>query len=343
MTLSVLCIARVLLGRTIMFEVARACSGSLHGGVAARHWWLSGRLVGRSYNPVGLLRPYNDRRAVQLAAEADKPPNAAPAGRAGSFSARRTASRRLQDAQRQKACASRQAARRSVRSHVNAACSLASDPLCGLTEAILRSVHAVNLRHEARSHERRACHETATDTFVPQKLRRVLRAAHSVRRHRRPVHELRPTGHCGAPQDAMRSGFGSWSAPVARPSPHYVRERILPMGKMHQPLLRQWRSAALPEAQDSSVSPSAVSFVSHCLWAASTRVRQGKWAQTACGPHNSTQKLTSRRMPRPPAEPARAARDGRRHAACRSLLQSFSSVAASGAPPVHSRVKRLAA
>jgi hypothetical protein len=34
--------------------------------------------------------------AAQLAAEADKPPYAAPAGRAGSFSARRTASRRLQ-------------------------------------------------------------------------------------------------------------------------------------------------------------------------------------------------------------------------------------------------------
>ena len=52
-------------------------------------------------------------------------------------------------------------------------------------------------------------------------------------------------------------------------------------------------------------------------------------------------------MPRPPAEPARAARDGRRHAACRSLLQNPSSVAASGAPPVRSsggcalRVNRL--
>jgi hypothetical protein len=34
-------------------------------------------------------------------------------------------------------------------------------------------------------------------------------------------------------------------------------------------------------------------------------------------PPNSPQKPTSRRMPRPPAEPARVARDGRRHAACR--------------------------
>jgi len=42
-------------------------------------------------------------------------------------------------------------------------------------------------------------------------------------------------------------------------------------------------------------------------------------------------------MPRPPAEPARSARDGRRHAACSSLLQNLSSVAASGAPPVRSR------
>ena len=43
-------------------------------------------------------------------------------------------------------------------------------------------------------------------------------------------------------------------------------------------------------------------------------------------------------MPRPPAEPARAARDGRRHAACRSLRQNLSFLAASGAPPVRSRV-----
>jgi len=39
-------------------------------------------------------------------------------------------------------------------------------------------------------------------------------------------------------------------------------------------------------------------------------------------------------MPLPPAEPARAAPDGRRHAACRSLLQNLSLIAASGAPPV---------
>jgi hypothetical protein len=58
---------------------------------------------------------------------------------------------------------------------------------------------------------------------------------------------------------------------------------------------------------------------------------------------NSPQKPTSRRIPRPPAEPARAARDGRRHAACRSLRQNLSFLAASGAPLVRSRVKRLAA
>ena len=38
-------------------------------------------------------------------------------------------------------------------------------------------------------------------------------------------------------------------------------------------------------------------------------------------------------MPRPPAEPARSARDGRRHAACVSLRQNLSFLAASGAPP----------
>jgi hypothetical protein len=43
-------------------------------------------------------------------------------------------------------------------------------------------------------------------------------------------------------------------------------------------------------------------------------------------------------MPRPPAEPARSARDGRRHAACRSLSQNLSFLAASGAPLVRSRV-----
>ncbi len=43
-------------------------------------------------------------------------------------------------------------------------------------------------------------------------------------------------------------------------------------------------------------------------------------------------------MPRPPAEPACSARDGRRHAACRSLRQNLSFLAASGAPLVRSRV-----
>jgi len=43
-------------------------------------------------------------------------------------------------------------------------------------------------------------------------------------------------------------------------------------------------------------------------------------------------------MPRPPAEPARSARDGRRHAACRSLRQNLSFLAPSGAPLVRSRV-----
>jgi len=52
-------------------------------------------------------------------------------------------------------------------------------------------------------------------------------------------------------------------------------------------------------------------------------------------------------MPRPPAEPACSARDGRRHAACRLLPPVAPLVAASGAPPVRSsrecalRVNRL--
>jgi len=43
-------------------------------------------------------------------------------------------------------------------------------------------------------------------------------------------------------------------------------------------------------------------------------------------------------MPRRPADPARSPRDGRRHAACRPLRQNLSFLAASGAPPVRSRV-----
>src|ERR1043165_1228246 len=53
---------------------------------------------------------------------------------------------------------------------------------------------------------------------------------------------------------------------------------------------------------------------------------------------NSPQKPTSRRPPPPPAEPARSARDGRRHAACNSLRQNLSFLAASGAPLVRSHV-----
>ncbi len=43
-------------------------------------------------------------------------------------------------------------------------------------------------------------------------------------------------------------------------------------------------------------------------------------------------KLTSRRIPRPAAEPPRVSQDARRHAACRSLLPRPSLRAASGAP-----------
>ncbi len=65
---------------------------------------------------------------------------------------------------------------------------------------------------------------------------------------------------------------------------------------------------------------------------------EGKTHGTALSPPNSTQKPTSRRMPRPPAEPARSARDGRRHAACRTLNVNCLCIAASGAPPVRSRL-----
>jgi len=72
--------------------------------------------------------------AAQLAAEADKPPNAAPAGRAGSFSARRTASRRLQTLNVNCVCIAASGAP-PVRSRVGAACSLTSGPLGGRRSA----------------------------------------------------------------------------------------------------------------------------------------------------------------------------------------------------------------
>jgi len=67
-------------------------------------------------------------RAAQLAAEADKPPIAAPAGRAGSFSARRPALRRLQTLNVNIVCIAASGAP-PVRLRGDAACSLTSDPL----------------------------------------------------------------------------------------------------------------------------------------------------------------------------------------------------------------------
>ena len=96
MTLSVLCIARVSSDRTIAFEAARACSKSLRCVVAGGNWCVFKRLYAHSCNHRSLLYPYNDERAVQLDVAPDETPDAAPAGRAGSTRARRTASRRLQ-------------------------------------------------------------------------------------------------------------------------------------------------------------------------------------------------------------------------------------------------------
>ena len=83
--------------------------------------------------------------AAQLAAEADKPPNAAPAGRAGSFRARRTASRRLQMLNVNCLCIAASGAP-PVRSRVYAACSLTSGPLgrpqIHLATRFPRSCHA---------------------------------------------------------------------------------------------------------------------------------------------------------------------------------------------------------
>ena len=96
MTPSALCIARSSLDRTLGSELAHAClyarCCALSIVRSALLWLvLTRRQVGNRYF---LLR--ERWRAAQLAAEADKPPNAAAAGRAGSCCARRTASRRLQ-------------------------------------------------------------------------------------------------------------------------------------------------------------------------------------------------------------------------------------------------------
>src|SRR6185369_2782673 len=106
----------------------------------------------------------------QLAAEADKPPDAAPAGRAGSFRARRTASRRLQTLNVNCGCIAASGAP-LVRSRVCAACSLTSDPLCGLAEAALRTVRTVRPRDEFKlSHPLSLPHNHNRSTRLPQKL-----------------------------------------------------------------------------------------------------------------------------------------------------------------------------
>jgi hypothetical protein len=66
MTLSVLCIARVFLHRTILFEVAGARSELLHCVVAVSHVCLFGELACASVQSARLLHSYNDGRAVQL-------------------------------------------------------------------------------------------------------------------------------------------------------------------------------------------------------------------------------------------------------------------------------------
>jgi hypothetical protein len=56
---------------------------------------LFARSRARSNDRSSLLYPYNESGAAQLTVAPDKTPDAASAGRAGSCSARRTASRRL--------------------------------------------------------------------------------------------------------------------------------------------------------------------------------------------------------------------------------------------------------
>jgi hypothetical protein len=122
MTLPVLCISHVSLDRTVGFEVARACSKSLHCVVAVGHLCLLEGLFARSCNHRFLLYPYNGGRAAQLAAAPDKTPYAAPAGGAGSFAARRTASRRLQVTPAELFFRRGKRRAASVRHHVVASC-----------------------------------------------------------------------------------------------------------------------------------------------------------------------------------------------------------------------------
>jgi len=99
----------------------------------------------------GILAAYDLRQdAAQLAAEADKPPDAAPAGRAGWCSARRTASRRLHTLNVNCLCIAASGAP-LVRSRVGAACSLTSDPL-DAPECIDRGFQSVSVssRMDAR-------------------------------------------------------------------------------------------------------------------------------------------------------------------------------------------------
>ena len=131
MTPSTLCIARSSVDRTIGSESAQACLHGCHNAfLMVRSTVLRFVLSWPSAaNRYFFLR--ERWRAAQLEVAPDKTPDAAPAGRAGSFCARRTASRRLQTRSGRSFRSSRQAARRSS---ARAWMRLAGEPLIRWTD-----------------------------------------------------------------------------------------------------------------------------------------------------------------------------------------------------------------
>jgi len=121
MTPSTLCIARSFRNRTIGFESTGVCIHICCSVLSISRSSLL-RLVLSRHREGDFYFIHRARSAAQLTVAPDKTPDAAPAGRAGSICARRTASRRLQMLQRVPAAVVAASGAPLVRSPVDASC-----------------------------------------------------------------------------------------------------------------------------------------------------------------------------------------------------------------------------
>ena len=137
---------------------------------------------------------------------------------------------------------------------------------------------------------------------MPQILRLVVRAAHSVRQAACGMCiDLRHACLCAA----VCVGFGAWSARSRGQESSFRRK--------HSATLQNAPAAAsatmfcrLPLTQDPSISQSAVSFISQRSWATLTPAYPRKKARTACWPPNSAAAPDRAPLLGPAAEPPRA-------------------------------------